>query len=45
MKKTLDSFQQEWCELKANDKLDSDLPQIPEIYRRNAELSDQLAEL
>lgn len=41
MKKTLDSFQQEWCELKANHKLDGcELPEIPEIYRRNADLSD-----
>ena len=46
MRKTLESFQQEWYELKANGKLDtSSLPQIPEIYRKNAELSDELAVL
>ena len=46
MRKTLESFQQEWCELKANNKLDKEsLPQIPEVYRRNAELSDMLQEL
>lgn len=44
MRKTLESFQQEWYELKANDKLDtSQLPEIPSIYRLNAELSDELA--
>ena len=46
MRKTLESFQQEWYELKANDKLDtSQLPEIPQIYRLNAELSDELAVL
>ncbi len=44
MKKTLDSFQQEWFELKAKGQLDiSKLPQIPEIYRVNGQLSDELA--
>ena len=46
MRKTLESFQQEWYELKANGRLDtSQLPDIPEIYRLNAELSDELAVL
>ena len=46
MRKTLESFQQEWYELKANGRLDtSQLPEIPEIYRLNAELSDELAVL
>jgi WD40 repeat protein len=46
MKKTLDSFQQEWFELKAKGQLDtSRLPQIPEIYRANGALSDELAVL
>jgi hypothetical protein len=44
MKRTLDSFQQEWFELKAKGQLDiSKMPQIPEIYRVNGELSDELA--
>ena len=44
MNATLESFQQEWYELKANGKLDlANLPQTPEIYRKNAELSDELA--
>ena len=46
MRKTLESFQQEWYELKANNQLDtSQLPEIPHIYRLNAELSDELAVL
>ena len=46
MKKTLDSFQQEWFELKAKGQLDtSKLPNIPEIYRANGALSDELAVL
>ena len=46
MKKTLDSFQQEWFELKAKSQLDlSKLPDIPEIYRVNGNLSDELAVL
>ena len=46
MNATLESFQQEWFELKAKGKIDvKSLPQIPEIYRKNAELSDQLASL
>ena len=41
MRKTLEAFQQEWYELKANKKLDtSSLPDIPEVYRKNADLSD-----
>lgn len=46
MRKTLESFQQEWYELKAKNELDTScLPEIPEIYRKNAELSDELAVL
>ena len=46
MKKTLDSFQQEWFELKAKGQLDlSVMPSIPEIYKTNAELSDELSAL
>lgn len=46
MKKTLDQFQTEWYELKATGELDtSQLPQIPHIYQRNQELSDELAVL
>ena len=46
MRKTLESFQQEWYELKANNQLNtSQLPDIPQIYRLNAELSDELAVL
>lgn len=36
MKKTLESFQTEWYELKAKQELDtSKMPDIPPIYRRN----------
>ena len=45
MRRTLESFQQEWYELKAKSSLPPNLPEIPEIYRRNAELSDELASL
>ena len=45
MRRTLESFQQEMCEHKANARLPSSLPEIPEIYRKNAELSDELAVL
>lgn len=46
MKKTLDSFQQEWFELKAKGELDlSQMPKIPEVYKTNAELSDELSAL
>ncbi len=46
MKKTLDSFMQEWFELKAKGELDlAKMPHIPEIYRLNSELSDHLTEL
>lgn len=46
MKRTLDQFQQEWFELKAKGQLDvSKLPSIPEIYRVNGALSDELAVL
>lgn len=43
MRRTLESFQQEWYELKAKGTLATNLPEIPEIYRKNAELSDELA--
>ncbi len=43
MRKTLETFQQEWYELKAKVSLPTNLPEIPEIYRKNAELSDELA--
>ena len=33
------------CEHKANGLLPTDLPAIPKIYRKNAELSDELAVL
>lgn len=46
MDSTLECFQQEWFELKAKGKIDiKNLPQIPQIYKRNAELSDELAML
>jgi len=45
MRQALESFQQEWIENKANGKLPHKLPEIPEIYRKNAELSDELAQL
>lgn len=45
MRKTLETFQQEWYELKAKVSLPTNLPEIPEIYRKNAQLSDELASL
>ena len=46
MNSTLESFQQEWFELKAKGKIDfHNLPATPEIYRRNTQLSDELATL
>ena len=45
MRRTLESFQQEWYELKAKSALQQDMPALPQIYRRNAELSDELASL
>ena len=45
MRKTLEAFQQEWYEHKAHQTLPAVLPEIPEIYRKNAELSDELAAL
>lgn len=46
MKKTLDSFQQEWFELKAKGQLDlSVMPPVPDIYKINSELSDELSAL
>jgi hypothetical protein len=46
-KKVVDSLsRKEWFELKAKGQLDlSKLPQIPEIYRANGALSDELAVL
>lgn len=46
MKKTLDSFQQEWFELKTKDELDlSTMPEIPKVYKENIELSNVLTSL
>ena len=45
MRHALEAFQQEWTEHKANGTLPTNLPEIPEIYRKNAELSDELANL
>lgn len=46
MKKTLEQFQTEWFELKAMSSLDmSKMPQIPQIYQKNQQLSDELAVL
>lgn len=46
MKKTLDQFQTEWYELRALSGLDvSQMPQIPPIYQKNQELSDELSVL
>jgi hypothetical protein len=43
MKQTLENFQQEWFEKKAQGQLDmSIIPDIPLIYRKNAELTDEL---
>ena len=46
MKKTLDSFQQEWFELKTKDELDLDgMPDIPPVYKANIQLSNVLTQL
>lgn len=46
MKKTLDSFQTEWFELKTKGELNLDLmPEIPQVYRENIELSNILTQL
>ena len=45
MRRTLEAFQQEMCEHKANNRLPAGLPEIPQIYRKNAQLSDELAVL
>jgi hypothetical protein len=43
MKNTLEYFQHEWFEKKAQGQLNMSLiPEIPVIYRKNAELTDQL---
>lgn len=46
MKKTLDSFQQEWFELKTKGELDmEEMPEIPKVYKDNIELSNVLTQL
>ena len=46
MRKTLESLQTEWYQLKAEGNLRVHLmPEIPSIYKRNQELSDELAVL
>jgi hypothetical protein len=46
MRRTLEQFQQEWFELRAKGQLDEGrLPAIPEIYRANGALSDELTVL
>ena len=46
MKRTLDSFQQEWFELKTKGDLDlCQMPEIPQVYKENIELSNILASL
>lgn len=43
MKKTLDSFQQEWFELKTTGQLNLDnMPDIPEVYKENIKLANVL---
>ena len=46
MKKTLESFQTEWFELKTKGELDVEqMPEIPKVYRENIELSNILTQL
>ena len=46
MNRTLKQFQTEWYELTALGQLNKEImPQIPEIYKRNQELTDCLADL
>lgn len=46
MKKTLDSFQQELFELKTKNKIDMNkMPDIPQVYKENIELSNVLTAL
>lgn len=46
MKKTLDSFQSEWFELKTKNELDMNkMPEIPAVYKENLELSNVLTAL
>lgn len=46
MKRTLDSFQQEWFELKTKGELDlSKMPEIPKVYKENIELANVLTQL
>ena len=46
MKRTLDSFQQEWFELKTKGDLDeTKMPDIPQVYKENLELANVLTAL
>mmetsp|Transcript_11391 Transcript_11391/g.19216 ORF Transcript_11391/g.19216 Transcript_11391/m.19216 type:complete len:83 (+) Transcript_11391:412-660(+) len=46
MKRTLDSFQQEWFELKTMGQLQLEqMPDIPEVYKENIKLSNVLTQL
>ena len=46
MKRTLDSFQQEWFELKTKGEIDpAQMPEIPDVYKENIELSNVLTAL
>ena len=46
MKKTLDSFQSEWFELKTKNDLDTiEMPEIPSVYKENLDLSNVLTSL
>merc|ERR1711935_796298 len=46
MKKTLDSFQQEWFELKTKGEPDlAQMPEIPPVYKENIQLSNVLTQL
>ena len=46
MKRSMDSFQQEWFELKTKQQLNfDDMPKIPHVYKDNIELSNVLAAL
>ena len=46
MKKTLDSFTQEWFELKTKGDLDlTEMPEIPQVYKENIELANVLTSL
>jgi hypothetical protein len=46
MKKTLNSFQQEWFKLRTRGELDKELMlDIPQVYKENIELSNVLTQL